>query len=646
MTASPANVLAIAVALSIVLPANAETPPTVTERGVLTERTGRDLAQIEVMVDGSREITRGLTVQEFELLIAGHPVDIIAADNLCRDESTDESKEPLASTVPAVSMSVLFYFDQHNLTIEGRQNSVRLAKEMVAELVGAGHRASIVSAGDQLATVSGFSDDIGKLHVALDALRKDRTQFDEYSTLEPNRHQHIMEAGWSSDSAACALAKSYQTEEIARTEGALELFSSVLGRFLNENPPKVAVYFGDTMRLKAGRHYFAAAGTGCVRNPFDAFWAFQRVTQDAAAFGVRVYAVQAAGLTDSTIVSRTAQAWATQDSQGGLKALALDTGGDAFLGGASAKTMVKRINKDSDCVYVLNFDPASLPRDQALAIRVKLKRPEIRVRSRSQIVLQSESTRRTSELLSAFASPDAVKDRWPIYGAVVPIEFRKGRFRALVQVVIPEAMLPDGEEWDIGASLVFGSVVRSDESGRIAVDRAGIPLVLESEMIFRPGPFDVMLVGQELRSGGIAAGRISGEWPRAREAPAITDIVILQPTDGAFLRDEESRTKGSLAVRPDGSVRAGQPTAILSLVCRPRDWKKAIIVERSVTGETEVRFPPLEFLPEDDLCVQIRDLVPAKTLTSGAFSYTVRMKGTSVKRSREFEVLDEAAHVP
>jgi VWFA-related protein len=607
-----------------------------------SERVTREIAQIEVMIGGPTPITRELTAGDFSLIVAGRPVEIVAADNICRDPSPVPSGDSPAQTTSVPSSSILFYFDQHNLTMVGRQVSLSVAREMIDALVAGGSRVAIVSAGDRLVTFSDFSTDLEQLHAALEKIRKDRKQWDDYPSLEHGRYREIMTLGWSSDSAACARARLFQNEELRRTEGALELFASVLGRFIDEAPPKIAIYFGDTTRVDAGRHYFAMSSLDCERLAYNAIGAFERVTQDAAAYGVRIYSVQAAGTADSNFVSRTAQGWATQDSQSGLKALALDTGGEAFLNGASVKSMMERMEEDSSCVYVLSFDPATLPKDKALAARVDVDRPEIQARARTQLVIQSKPTRRTAELLAAFGSPESVKDRVPMRGAVVPIEFHKGRFRALVQASIPASDLPAGEQWDIGMSLVFGSVVRSDESGKISVDRSGVPLVLESEMTFRPGPYDVALVGQEARSKRIAAGEIRGEWPDLDDVPVITEIVALQPGPGGFLRDGKTRQMGSLAVLPGESVRSDLPTAFLCLVCRPRGTKKELVVERSITGENVVEMSPITLPSQQEPCSQVRDLIPGNTLGAGSFSYSVSVKGSRVAREREFSVLGGA----
>jgi len=614
----------------------------------LIERARSDIALIQVMVDGPDRAIQALTAEEFRLVVDGTEVELIAADNQCRLAEAEKAEDDRPTGSSPAPISYLFYFDQHNLTVGGRQNSIDIAKEMVAELVRDGNRATIVSAGQQLVTFAEFTSDAALLADALERLREDRTQWDEYSSLEPHRHRDVRQQARTSAAAGCACARAYQREETRRTENALELFSAVLGRFLNEDPPKLAFYFGDTLRVQSGRHY-AAAVCGCELGSFDSLGAFQGAVRAAAAFGVRIYAVQAAGLVHSNWWTlRTASRVAEQHAQDGLKALTLDTGGDAFLGGASTKKMVRRIRADSDCLYVLSFDPRPFPQDRPLPVRVGVDRAEVKARSRSQVVFLSDSARQTATLLAAFTSPESVKDRLPMTGAVVPLELRDGRFRALVQAYVPGSVLPIGGEWDLGMSLMLGRSNHEEASGRIAVDRPEVPLVLETESAFRPGPYEVRLVGHETGSGLVAAGRIAGEWPDIEESPVITEIALLQPAAGAFLRGGELRTGGSLVVPPGRIVRAALPTALISLVCRGERRRKPLTVERSLTGASVVDFEPMELALDKEACVQVRDMIPENTMTSGAFTYTVRVRGADTARAREFVVsgLEPAERAP
>ena len=97
--------------------------------------------------------------------------------------------------------------------------------------------------------------------------------------------------------------------------------------------------------------------------------------------------------------------------------------------------------------------------------------------------------------------------------------------------------------------------------------------------------------------------------------------------------------KGARWLFPPGSdVRADLPTAFVCLVCRPQDMKKGLVIERSIAGQTVVDLSPIELPTQQERCIQIRDLIPENTLGSGSFSYSVRVKGSRIRRDREFSV--------
>jgi VWFA-related protein len=599
----------------------------------VTERARRDLGQIEVMVDGPADQIGDLRAADFRMVVNGIVTKPLAADGHC---SSGESTNSEVDRGKQDKTAILMYFDQQHLTFRGRDYSLSIAKQMIQELVPVGSRISIMSSGQQLKTLTNFTADIDELTEALDRLRDDPTQLDDYASTESTRQEDVVASRRAG--TACARAKFHAREETQLATGSLELLSSVLGRFINEAPPKIAIYFGDTLRAHSGRHYYELAG-GCNQTGFDAIGAFDLFTQDASAYGVRVYSVQAAGLlAPGVTVTASANRLAGRDAQSGLKALALDTGGEAFLGGMSVERMLRRIKEDADCLYVLSFDPAPFPLDEPLPVRVEIDRPNVKARTRSRVVLQSDSVRKTSELLAAFSSPEEVRDRLPLTGAVIPLERKNGRFRALVQAILPQSSLPGGEEWDLGMSLVFGRSVRSDAAGRIRVDRVGVSIVLESEMAFRPGPFEVLLVGQETKTQRIASGRIRGEWPSLEKTPTITEIAVLQPASAVFMRGDESRTKGTLAVPVGSTVRSDAPTMILTLVCRGERKSKQVTVQRTLTGEQSVDFEPATLAFGEERCVQVRDVIPKKTMTGGTFQYSLHIDGTSISRDREIVV--------
>jgi len=617
-------------------PRGAENPP---KQLGLVERAQRHLAQVDVALSGPRDRITRLSIDQFTLFIGGKQVVPTAVDSLC-PATPAEATSAGAIATPVAPTSYLFYFDQRNLSMAGRENGLELATAMIRELIRNGNRAAIVSSGKRLATFAGFTDRQETLIDALARIRADLAQWDTYAATESSREQDVARTkALSGAENACQLARMYQREELSRSDAALEVLMAALGRFADVDPPKVAIYFADALRNDPGRHYLAGAGGRCEQQTFDVELSFQKVHERASAFGVKLYAVQAEGLVSEDISSvRAAREIARRDAEGGLKNLTLETGGDAFLGGASVANMVRRLEADAACMYVLSFDPAPFPEDKPLSVRVEVATRGVRARTRTQIVVQSEAARRMATLLAAFTAPDSARDALAMQGGIVPLDVKNGKLRALVQESLPETSLGTREEWDLGMSLVSTGGVRDEASGRITVDRPGVKLVLESELEFPAGPFELSLVAMDSITGRVATGRIAGSWPGKVGAAQTTSIAVLQPTDGAFLRDGKVRRTGSLVIAENQAVRADRPTAFVTLVCRADKAQTKVRVSRALTGGSSSTFPAVDLALKDAACSQVRDVVPAGTLAAGPFTYTLSVEGAQASESRKFVV--------
>jgi len=204
--------------------------------------------------------------------------------------------------------------------------------------------------------------------------------------------------------------------------------------------------------------------------------------------------------------------------------------------------------------------------------------------------------------------------------------------------VLPATTLPQGETWDVGLSVFSGTEVTHEASSRVTVKERGVPIVFESVADI-DGPFEVTMVGMEDLSGDIAADRLFAEWNATREKNEVFSISVMQPRAAAFVRDGVTRDSGSVLVGEAQTARADQPLAFVNLVCRPRKSKEALRVQATLSG-SELAFAPKEIPPQDGLCVQIRDVVPAGTLGAGKYTYTVRIDGTDASKSRSIEVRD------
>jgi hypothetical protein len=67
------------------------------------------------------------------------------------------------------------------------------------------------------------------------------------------------------------------------------------------------------------------------------------------------------------------------------------------------------------------------------------------------------------------------------------------------------------------------------------------------------------------------------------------------------------------------------PLAIVTAACVDGRKDALFRVERRIVGETEVSFPSMTLGPDENRCVQIRDLVAAGSLDAGPLTYSVRV---------------------
>lgn len=625
----------------------------------LRERAGRRLVQLDVTVRGPAQSIAGLTAQDFELKVAGRTIEDILVDRICEGSgaqvkatgkvpagagAVQEAPPPAPSAPPT---SYLFYFDQAHLTMAGRQRSLDLAKELIERLISPPHRAMIVSSAQEVRTFAELTTEPAALVTAIDQLEHDGKQWDSYAFGEEDRVGQILrvldEGGMD---AARLLASRHQREEIWHTEKALRRFAMVLGRFADVDPPKVVIYFADSMRTRPGEHYLYLLPRGVVHldpnfslGPFAAASVYDKVINEAAAHGLRLYTVQAEGLVAtlppsySFFNTRYARGsrpmpWAKRlaDAQDSLTGFALETGGKAFLNGVGPDKIARQIQADLSCFYLLSFDASQVPEEQQLRVHLRVNRPDVTVQTRGRLFVQSESSRLTSRLLAAFVTPERLRSDSKLTATVIPSAFHDGEYSALVQMAVPPSPL-SGAVWDLGVSLVSRGQVAEDDSGRVSVSGPGVPVVFEAEMRFAPRPYELVLVAHENTGRGVVSGLVEATLPDPRDAAAvIAAITVVQPSPRAvFLREGETRTSGSLTCGDPCRALTDRLTAWIVLVCRGHldGRREAWRAVRRLVGETATEFPPVVLDFGEDRCVQIRDVVPAGTMTSGKFVYEV-----------------------
>ena len=641
-----AHLFLLACATTFTVPVLAQSPTDEPRELDLIERTGRRLAQLDVTVSGPDDAIATLTAEDFELSVGGKVIDSFIVDRACdltrtavapttSGELPQGSAETTQPPLPAVPRpTYLFYFDQHHLTGSGRQNSLDTARTIADLLVRDGARAMIVSAGKTISTIQPLTTERDLVQDALDRLEHDNDQWDIYPYQEESRIEQVLQELQTDGDVdkAKGTARRFAREERYRTDKALRLFEITIGRLTDLDPPKAVLYFADTMRKNAGAHYVSyfprASGNpdwaleSIASGGFVANNAFDRVVEAAAANVVRLYTVQGEGMVAPSVsLSRGRANTAAQplansqrrvDAQDSLVGMARETGGQAFLHGAPGKKIANRIHEDLSCLYLISFDVTGMREDRPLAVTLRSKRDGVKASTRGQIVVASESKRKTTRLLAAFTGivPDA--DELSLQAVLIPTGYDKGKYTALVQIRAPSLPLPR-TAWDIGASLVTRGRVREDVSGRIEVDRPSVPVIFEAEMTFGPGPFELVMVAHEQTTDQVARADIEGDWPDP-DANEVTlgPLALVQPSDGAFLRDGSLRRSGTLGRTAAETIEPGLPAAVIGLVCRDKSRKTrdaGLVVERRLVGASEASFTDITLPNNDVRCIQLRDII-------------------------------------
>ncbi|MBD3867319.1 MAG: hypothetical protein IFK94_04255 [Acidobacteria bacterium] len=646
--------LAGLLALLLCLPVAAQEEREPKELGLHTRTTSR-LFQVDLSVSGDPDVIRSLQPADFKIKIGIHKLTDFILDRVCEypeaaiDESTGERVESVPVSRPG---SYLFYFDQPHLTQAGRHNSLVQARELIPMLIRDGNQAMIVSNADRLVTLTGFTSDHGELLAALDVLENDPTQLSTWATMESMRMDSIITAMNDIDTVehAAAVARQHQREDRQITERNFHRLEATLPRLAGLPPPKVVIYFADTLRYNAGELYLGffspeviAVVSTLSNMRTDALTArlgFDRVVQQASANSIRFYPIHAEGLTFE--VQRlgltglglsksgdipTVTSDRSRMAQDTLASLAVETGGSHFINGPSSRVIADRIRADLNCLLIVSFDPAPYSMDKPHRLLVKLKRKGAKLHSRGQVLFQSESKKLTDRLLAAFTAPGSDDPQISVIESLIPLDYEGGEFKALLQVAVSGVPVP-GARWDVGASVVDSHSGVIDASGQMTVSAPGAPVIFEQEMSLSPGPFQIVSVAHEHVTGLVASSEGGTDWPKPDpDHPSMGPIALVQPVEAVFVRDGNVRGQGSLALGDDRPALTDRPTALVGLVCTGKGknrWDNTR-VERRLIGDAAVSFPDL--MPESsrDRCIQVRDVIPAYTLVEGSFRYEIEL---------------------
>jgi hypothetical protein len=332
-------------------------------------------------------------------------------------------------------------------------------------------------------------------------------------------------------------------------------------------------------------------------------------------------------------------------SQDTLASMALETGGLSFLNGIAPPRIADRVVADQSCWYLVSFAPSGWEADRTLNLDVSAKKPELRVQTRSTLVIPGRETLTQTRLIAAHFDDPALEAR-PLSVSVYPIGGTPKALQVLAQVRLPDGDLPAGRDalWDIGVEVVSGGDVVAHNASRVTWRGNGQPPVYQSTLSLPSGPYEIVVVAHEIATDAIRAGRLGGSWPPSAGHDVMLSLPALaQPQHGGIVLNGTVKASGIVVRGAGNSVDPRASVAFVTAACVEGKRDAALRAERRIVGETEVSFAPMELRPDGSRCVQIRDLVVAGSFGAGRMTYFVRVvSGDAEVASQElaFEVAD------
>jgi hypothetical protein len=625
----------------------------------LMETVEKRLVQFDVGVEGDPAAIRAITAKDFVLYVGEHEVTGLIVDRLCSNEPpaiASPEEDHAAETPPPVvatkfarpRATFIFFFDQPHLTQIGRLRSLETSRDLINRLVVDGSRASIVSNAKRLQTIVPLTGDRQKLLDGLEKLRNDPTQWDSHSDSEQARAEEVVDAyrwrkGVSPNDCLPLLARAYAAEEWQEARRSTERLGITVGALAEMPAPKALVYFGDSLREKAGLHYLHVPP--CKQSPEvqsaeivpSAAAEFDAVINEALARGVHFFTIQAEGLVPVGFSVATSSGWNTgpgskerrgwdaerhHQAEDALVGLAAETGGEAFLGGASRDFIAARIAARTSCALLLSFPPGDLPRDKPLSITLELHVPTVKYQTQGRIVIPSPGSIERARLLAAFANPES-SDDGSLRVLLIPRGGDGKTWQASLQLRLRPSGIPDTSV-ELGASIVRQERVRDQFASSIAARSGARAIVLEKRLDISPGAFSVVAVSRDVNRSDVASNRLDANWPNpAKSTAAIAPIAVLQADPAAMSKDGVVSSSGALARDVDEMLDPSASVTLESVVCRGAKSTGPIVVERWLEDGLPNAFAPMTIAETDDPCVQTVDVVPAGRLRPGVVDYRV-----------------------
>lgn len=453
-------------------------------------RISTQLVQVDAVVtDKKGKHVEDLTVADFELLVDGKPQELthFSHVNLPPVKRVSEPKKKSGTIVAPESMptrqilpnevrrTLAFVVDDLGLTISSTEMVRESLRKFVNEQMQEGDLVGIIRTGNGLGLLEQFTSDKRLLYSAIERLQWNPLSRDMMPTFSDASAE-------VSDDAAARQEVTAQADEFRTTSyttGTLGAISFVINSLRSLPGRKSVILMSDGFNINS---------TNNNDNTTQQILAnLQSLVEQANRSSVVVYAIDAKGLQPfqpganvGGRMSASAYTDATDQAQAALEGptfVANQTGGFVVTNTNDLNIGIEEALYDQQSYYLIGFDPEDEKFDRKRhSIKLKVKRPGLRVRSRSGFYGITEEERnkqenatktRGQQLLAGLMSPLGVRD---LQVQMTPFFFNASKegplVRTLFHVDCSKLTFKDGAN---------GQKLLNIELAAFAFDETGVP---------------------------------------------------------------------------------------------------------------------------------------------------------------------------
>lgn len=390
-----------------------------------------------VVVDKQGHRVQGLRRDDFEIFENGarQPITNFAEYSSATQQQTANVTAQIPAAAPQLpppqQRSIVVFVERFRLPAFRSDPMFAAMKKLLHDSVRPGDRVMIVSWNQGLAGIrQNFTDDLSKIDKALDAIAS-RTVIVSLDQMDDLRQE--LEAIRAFESEANAFGSggspafedsglSFFGEQSARMKAKramadekrkVETLKALLRMMGGSDGKKVMLLATHRLSEYAGGEAFYLGGAGGelsadIRNEFDAKPLIRTLVETANANGVTIYPIFAEGLGSSSMPTSDARSTLStgfdylilNNEIPILDFVAKETGGVPAWDSTEVAKLMPRIGEDFDSYYSLAYR-ATPGKAAARKVEVRVKDPQLSVRSRKQFVPKSEVTRMEDRVIGA-----------------------------------------------------------------------------------------------------------------------------------------------------------------------------------------------------------------------------------------------------